>query len=458
MGTTKSNQGSCRRAHQQGYLLPHPSVDWPQKSKDYNPTKKAAQQHAATAGYASQTPHSKMEIETIYELPKNASTTMATTLWDPDRILQITKGPHDQGMFCLGRARSRYDSRCRWDIPYSDYQIIRESLSQLARKLPHEISDDELKEIAERGLCDYHCGQVNEVVSGWHDTLASLQNLYWPYKRQTGTRHPLYQVFQDEIKKSSGFPSPGEDSKYSELIEAGNLVEAGKLYDFRALQTRLENTLDNCWAQREENDRLRVEAMSREQDCGLLKELLKEAKTELADEQLNEITAELSIVRGNNNSLKDANEEMRKEADDKQKQLNDITAELSNVRCANERIRNINEEVRKEINGKQEQIETITSQLASVSADLDITTKELSVACEMKGRVQNDLHAALEEISNLQAQLTEIQVQQSTTIWCKIKRWIREKASWLSRDRRRRGLRDEDEEVALAPVKPSNLG
>ncbi|RAK86489.1 hypothetical protein BO79DRAFT_210307 [Aspergillus costaricaensis CBS 115574] len=405
---------------------------------------------------------------------------MTTTLWDPDRILQITKGPHDQGMFCLGRARSRYDSRCRWDIPYSDYQIIRETLSQLARKLPHEISDDELKDIAERGLCDYHCGQVHEVVSGWHDTLASLQNLYWPYKERKGTRHPLYQVLHDEIKKSSGFPQPGEDSKYSELIEAGNLVEAGKLYDFRVLQTRLENTLDNCWAQREENVRLRVEAMSREQDCAHLQELLGEVKAELSDvqgnnsmltctisdlqgardlkmRQLTEITAELSDVRGNNNSLKDANEEMRKEVYDKQKQLNDITAELSNVRCANERIRNINEEMRKEINGKQEQIESITSQLASVLADLDSTTKELSVACEMKGQVQNDLHAALEEISNLQAQLTEIQIQQSTTIWCKIKRWIREKASWLSRDRRRRGIQDEDEEVALAPVKPSNL-
>ncbi|PYH73671.1 uncharacterized protein BO88DRAFT_468283 [Aspergillus vadensis CBS 113365] len=405
---------------------------------------------------------------------------MATTLWDPDRILQITKGPYDQGMFCLGRARSRYDSRCRWDIPYSDYQIIRKSLSQLARKLPHEISDDELKEIAERGLCDYHCGQVHEVVSEWHDTLASLQHLYWPYKKQTETRHPLYQVLQDEIKNSSRYPSPGEDSKYLELIEAGNLVEAGKLYDFRALQTRLENTLDNCWAQREENVRLRVEAMSREQDCAHLQELLGEVKAELSDvqgnnstltctisdlqgacdlkmKQLTEITAELSIVRGNNNSLKDANEEMRKEVYDKQKQLNEVTVELSNVRHAIERFRIFNEDMRKEINGKREQIETITSQLSSVSADLDSTTKELSVACEMKGQVQNDLHAALEEISNLQAQLTEIQVQQSTTIWCKIKRWIQEKASCLSRDRRRRGIRVDEEEVALAPVKPSNL-
>ncbi|PWY66947.1 hypothetical protein BO83DRAFT_410297 [Aspergillus eucalypticola CBS 122712] len=405
---------------------------------------------------------------------------MATILWDPDRILQITRGSSEQGMFCLGRARSSYASRCRWDIPYSGYQTIRESLNQLARKLPHEISDDELKEIAERGLCDYHCGQVHEVVSGWHDTLASLQNLYWPYKGRKGTRHPLYQVLQDEIRKSSGYPSPGEDSKYLELIQAGNLVEAGKLIDFRDLQTRLENSLDNCWAQREENVRLRVEAMSREQGCAHLQELLGEVKAELSDvqgnnsiltctisdlqgvcdrkmRQLTDITAELSKAQGNNSSLKDANEEMRKEVEDKQKQLNDITAELSNVRRANERIRNINEEMHKEMDVKQEQIETITSQLASMSTDLDSTTKELSVACETRGQVQNDLHAALEEISNLQAQLTEIQVQQSTTVWCKIKRWIQEKASCLSRDRRRRGIRDEDEEVALAPVKPSNL-
>ncbi|XRM47587.1 hypothetical protein ABZX51_010557 [Aspergillus tubingensis] len=412
---------------------------------------------------------------------------MATTLWDPDRILQITKGPHDQGMFCLGRARSRYDSRCRWDIPYSDYQIIQETLRQLARKLPHEISDDELKEIAERGLCDYHCGQVNEVVSGWHDTLASLQNLYWPYKERGETRNTVFEAPQAAVKRSRGLLPPEEDSSAEDLSEffGGHMQEHSELVEARKqrdLQTTREKDLEICLAllkERlalcEENDRLR------EQNCAHLQELLGEVRAELSDvqgnnsilrctisdlqgacdlktRQLTEITAELSNVRGNNSSLKDAYEEMRKEADDKQKQLNDITAEQSNVRRANERIRNINEEMRKEINGKQEQIETITSQLASVSADLDSTTKELSVACEMKGQVQNDLHAALEEISNLQAQLTEIQVQQSATIWCKIKRWIREKASCFPFDRRRRGIRDNEEEVALAPVKPSNLG
>ncbi|GLB18488.1 hypothetical protein AtubIFM61612_008382 [Aspergillus tubingensis] len=446
---------------------------------------------------------------------------MATTLWDPDRILQITKGPSKQGMFCLGRARSRYDSRCRWDIPYSDYQIIQETLSQLARKLPHEISDYELKEIAERGLCDYHCGQVHEVVSGWHDTLASLQNLYWPYKERGETRNTLLEAPQAAVKRSRDLLPPEEDSWAEDLSEYfgghmhehSDLVEARKQRD---LQTTREKDLEICLAllkERlalcEENDRLR------EQNCAHLQELLGEVKAELSDVQgnnsiltctisdlqgacnlktrqlteitaelsnvrgnnsslkdayeemrkeaddkhkrLNNITAELSNVRGNNNSLKDANEEMRKEVDGKQKQLNEVTVELSNVRRANERFRIFNEDMRKEINGKQEQIETITSQLASVSADLDSTTKELSVACETKEKVQNDLHAALEEISNLQAQLTEIQVQQSTTFWCKIKRWIQEKASCLSRDRRRRGIRDEDEEVALAPVKPSNL-
>ncbi|GLB03096.1 hypothetical protein AtubIFM57258_007670 [Aspergillus tubingensis] len=412
---------------------------------------------------------------------------MATTLWDPDRILQVTKGPSKQGMFCLGRARSRYDSRCRWDIPYSDYQIIQETLSQLARKLPHEISDDELKEIAERGLCDYHCGQVHEVVSGWHDTLVSLQNLYSPYKDPGETRNTVFEAPQAAVKRSRDLLPPEEDSSAEDVSvyfgghmhEPSELVEAKKQRD---LQTTREKDLEICLAllkERlalcEENDRLR------EQNCAHLQELLGEVKAELSDvqgnnsiltctisdlqgacnlktRQLTEITAELSNVRGNNSSLKDAYEEMRKEADDKHKRLNNITAELSNVRRASERFRNINEEMRKEINGKQEQIETITSQFASVSADLDITTKELSVACEMKGRVQNDLHAALEEISNLQAQLTEIQVQQSTTIWCKIKRWTREKASCLSRHRWRRGIRDNEEEVALAPVKPSNLG
>ncbi|OJZ87398.1 hypothetical protein ASPFODRAFT_32082 [Aspergillus luchuensis CBS 106.47] len=411
---------------------------------------------------------------------------MATTLWDPDRILQITKGPHDQGMFCLGRARSRYDSRCRWDIPYSDYQIIRKLLSQLARKLPHEISDDELKEIAERGLCDYHCGQVHEVVSGWHDTLASLQKLYSPYKDPGETRDTVFDALQATVKRSRDLLPPEEDSSAEDLSEyfGGHMREHSELVEAkkqRDLQTTREKDLEICLAllkERlalcEENDRLR------EQNCAHLQELLGEVKAELADvqgnnsiltctisdlqgacdlkmRQITEITAELSNVRGNNSSLIDANEEMRKEVDGKKKQLNEVTVELSNVRRANERFRIFNEDMRKEINGKQEQIETITSQLASMSTDLDSTTKELSVACETKEKVQNDLHAALEEISNLQAQLTEIQIQQSTTIWCKIKRWIREKASWLSRDRRRRRIRDEDEEVALAPVKPSNL-
>ncbi|RDH39621.1 hypothetical protein BDQ94DRAFT_133371 [Aspergillus welwitschiae] len=128
---------------------------------------------------------------------------------------------------------------------------------------------------------------------------------------------------------------------------------------------------------------------------------------------------------------------------------------------AKDSLEDANEKMRREVDSKQEQIETITAQLASVSADLDSTKNELSVACETKTQVQNNLREAVEEISNLQAQLTEIHEQQSTTIWCKIKRWIREKAPCLSRDRRRygrHGIRDKEEEVALAPVKPINVG
>lgn len=468
-----------------------------------------------------QTPHSRTGVETIYVLPystwkscKNPTKspenapTMTTTLWDPDRILQITKGPHERGMFCLGRARSRYDSRCRWDIPYTKYQIVRETLDEIAAKLPHEIYDDELKVLAKWGLCDYHSGQVHEVVSGWHYALASLANLYSAYKERAETSHTVHQILQAEVKRCRDLLPPDEDNpqknlsvllkrhmrKYSELVEAGkaNSALANKLQEERRgeedkmremsdLQAKLETSEKKCQALREENAGLVVEVRAKGEECERLQEQLGEATAEFSDMQraneklrdvneemrkevddkqgqLNEITAELSVVRCNNSNLRDANEEMRRKIERKQERLNEIRGDLFDMGFAKDSLEDANEKMRREVDSKQEQIETITAQLASVSADLDSTKNELSVACETKTQVQNDLREAVEEISNLQAQLTEIHEQQSTTIWCKIKRWIREKASCLSRYRRRYGMRDKEEEVALAPVKPINVG
>ncbi|TPR03739.1 Endoribonuclease L-PSP family protein [Aspergillus niger] len=401
---------------------------------------------------------------------------MTTTLWDPDRILQITKGPHERGMFCLGRARSRYDSRCRWDIPYTKYQIVRETLDEIAAKLPHEIYDDELKVLAKWGLCDYHSGQVHEVVSGWHYALASLANLYSAYKERAETSHTVHQILQAEVKRCRDLLPPDEDNPQKNL----SVLLKRHMRKYSEL-AKLETSEKKCQALREENAGLVVEVRAKGEECERLQEQLGEATAEFSDMQraneklrdvneemrkevddkqgqLNEITAELSVVRCNNSNLRDANEEMRRKIERKQERLNEIRGDLFDMGFAKDSLEDANEKMRREVDSKQEQIETITAQLASVSADLDSTKNELSVACETKTQVQNDLREAVEEISNLQAQLTEIHEQQSTTIWCKIKRWIREKASCLSRYRRRYGMRDKEEEVALAPVKPINVG
>ncbi len=88
------------------------------------------------------------------------------TVWNPYRVLDITT-PNSYNMFCVGRATSRWNARCRWHIEGATYAEVLSILHEMATRQPSQVGDL-LPQLAQLSLCqDWHRGQRYEVVARW---------------------------------------------------------------------------------------------------------------------------------------------------------------------------------------------------------------------------------------------------------------------------------------------------
>ncbi|RYP31954.1 hypothetical protein DL767_005495 [Monosporascus sp. MG133] len=93
---------------------------------------------------------------------------MAQTYWDPANLLQITDDDSPGGdVQCVGRARSAFNSRCRWTGGEHDRATARALLTQFAARRPGTVTADELRRLAQCCLCQYHGRQQGDAVSRW---------------------------------------------------------------------------------------------------------------------------------------------------------------------------------------------------------------------------------------------------------------------------------------------------
>lgn len=108
---------------------------------------------------------------------------MAPRLWDPDRVLQITE-PGRNDMFCVGRARRRFNARCSWKINDPEYPKVCSILDRMATQEPDTVSIEQLERLARLSLCkDYHQDQQDEVVEGWQERIENAVKDYMRFRK-----------------------------------------------------------------------------------------------------------------------------------------------------------------------------------------------------------------------------------------------------------------------------------
>ncbi|PGH07580.1 hypothetical protein AJ80_07969 [Polytolypa hystricis UAMH7299] len=126
-----------------------------------------------------------------------------TPFWDPDSLLQITRNGSST-MFCVGRARTRFNARCRWEIDPSRYTQICTLLDSIALMPPDSELSADLSKVADLGLCEHHYGQTREIVRGWKVILRGPADEYRIRKeleRQVALAQERFQKLRARQKK-----------------------------------------------------------------------------------------------------------------------------------------------------------------------------------------------------------------------------------------------------------------
>ncbi|RHZ51859.1 hypothetical protein CDV55_103064 [Aspergillus turcosus] len=162
---------------------------------------------------------------------------MSTAVWDPDTVLQVTDAS-GRGMFCFGLVRPRFDSPCRsrsrWDVPWARYMAILSMLDAISTKLPHDVTNSELRRIARLGLCEYHGDQEHEVVAKWENIPDRIEDIYQTYEEQ---REGIIQDLKT-LQKENKYEDL-EDRELSVTIEL--MAATTQLHEVQSVNQGLEN-------------------------------------------------------------------------------------------------------------------------------------------------------------------------------------------------------------------------
>ncbi|KAI9925413.1 hypothetical protein ASPWEDRAFT_41493 [Aspergillus wentii DTO 134E9] len=365
---------------------------------------------------------------------------MPPSLWDPDKILQVTKGPNG-GMFCLGRARFRYDSRCRWDIPWSDYRAVCAILKDMAMVLPHNISDistTQLRILARLGLCEHHVDQVGEVVAGWEEILGSVEDIYWTYKEQVGKNGEKLDRLRADVKKCRRLIGANAENDLSMVLGRYTSQQKKELATARTTISKLQQdqaaTKHSLVQAQEESKQYQQREQKQMAGCDELREKNVALETEV------------KLAKQDCHDLQNQRESLSSE-------LADTSAELRQVRDVNQRIENDNKSLQLEVKAKNEQIKTlrdsdlfISTQLKGTSERLEEVEKELLATRQTNTALQDELDTTIRENTHIRSELNQLYTQRPTGIYNRVKQWIQKTLRIL-----KKGHKDSDEErVELA--------
>ncbi|KAE8317351.1 hypothetical protein BDV41DRAFT_39428 [Aspergillus transmontanensis] len=368
---------------------------------------------------------------------------MSDSLWDPDLILQVTKGRR-QDMFCLGRTRSRDNSRCGWDIRRHKYSRIRTMLKDISKRLPHTITNDELSTMASLGLCGYHAEQEAEIVDGWLKILTNIEHLNSEYQYSLQTNEETLEAMAIDMQKCRELIhcSPNSDD---------NLSVALARYVRR--QARLKKDLEEC----------RTTLASMQKTTANIEGLEKKESEE--NMRIDELREEVNTLRGGNIAKHLQMKRLHSQKDDLEQRLKDTTNELNSVCVTSQRLRREREGLQSELETAKDEItvlkeskSALLTQSNTISTTLGETRQQLTASCQANEHLSRELETAKVKLAKLHDLLRVIDMAKKASIlyklrswaqvfWCRITGWFRS---------RRVEISDEEEGLTLAPVDGSH--
>ncbi|KAE8326025.1 hypothetical protein BDV39DRAFT_206412 [Aspergillus sergii] len=287
---------------------------------------------------------------------------MSDPLWDPDLILQVTKGGR-QGMFCLGQARSRYNSRCRWDVEQREYSRIRSMLKDMSKRLPHTITNDELSTMASLGLCGYHAEQEAEIVDGWVKILMNIEHLNSEYQYSLQTNEETLEAMAMDMQKCRELihSNPNSDDNLSVAVSlyVRRHVRLKKdLEECRTTLASLQKTTVNIEGLEKKKFDLSLKVADLSQRLATAEQVIHKNESE-ENMRIDELHEEVNTLRAGNFARHLQMKRFHKQKDDLEQRLKDTTNELNSVCVTSQRLR-------REREGLQSELETAKDEITAL--------------------------------------------------------------------------------------------
>ncbi|KAB8221617.1 hypothetical protein BDV33DRAFT_202356 [Aspergillus novoparasiticus] len=393
---------------------------------------------------------------------------MSDSLWDPDLILQVTKGRR-QDMFCLGRTRSRDNSRCGWDIRRHKYSRIRTMLKDISKRLPHTITNDELSTMASLGLCGYHAEQEAEIVDGWLKLLTNIEHLNSEYQYSLQTNEETLEAMAIDMQKCRELIhcSPNSDDNLSVALARYVRRQARLKKDLEECRTTLaslQKTTANIEGLEEKKFDLSLKVADLSQRLATAEQVIQKKESE-ENMRIDELREEVNTLRGGNIAKHLQMKRLHNQKDDLEQRLKDTTNELNSVCVTSQRLRREREGLQSELETAKDEItvlkeskSALLTQSNTISTTLGETRQQLTASCQANEHLSRELETAKVKLAKLHDLLRVIDMAKKASIlyklrswaqvfWCRITGWFRS---------RRVEISDEEEGLTLAPVDGSH--
>ena len=382
---------------------------------------------------------------------------MPDPLWDPDLILQVTKGGR-QGMFCLGQARSRYNSRCRWDIEKSEYSRIRSMLKGMSKRLPHTITYDELSTMASLGLCGHHTDQEVEIVDGWLRILANIEHLNSQYQGSLQTNEETLETMAMDMEKCRQLIRCDPDSEEIFSVALARYVrrQTGMKKELGECRTRLaalQKTAVDTEGFKKENSELSMEVSYLSQRLATAEQVI-QGKDSEQNTKIHELCKEMDALHAEN---------MKRLV--QIKRLRDRKNELDSACLVSQRLTQEREGLRSELETAKDEITVLKESKSAlltesnvISTTLGETQRQLTATCQSNEYLRKELEIAKVKLANLQDILHGIDMARKSSLLYKLRVWTQElwyRITGWSRSRRV-PISDEEEGLTLASVDGSH--
>ncbi|KAE8138648.1 hypothetical protein BDV38DRAFT_281948 [Aspergillus pseudotamarii] len=393
---------------------------------------------------------------------------MPDPLWDPDLILQVTKGGR-QGMFCLGQARSRYNSRCRWDVEKSEYSRIRSMLKGMSKRLPHTINYDELSTMASLGLCDYHAGQEAEIVDGWLRILANIEHLNSQYQCSSQTNEEALEAMAMDIQKCRELIHCDPDSEEIFSVALARYVRRQRrmkkdLEECRTTLASLQKTAVDTDCLEKENSELSTEVSYLSQRLATAEQVI-EGKDSEQQAKIHELRKERDALRAENMDRSVEIECLHGQKDLLDQRLRDRTNELDSACLVSRGLTKERDDLKSELETTKDEITELKESKSAlltesnvISTTLARTRPQLTASHQANEHLSKELETAKVQLAKLHDILRAIDIAKKASFFYKLRAWAQQfwhRVTGWSRSRRV-PISDEEEGLTLASVEGSH--